>query len=303
MTGFVTKNIVLTAPSLGGEGMGDGVGAQTTLAISVKSVNARFFETTFRMPHQLYNLEVALEKRLRKRLYRGHVYLSIHVGSMAIFKGKVQTALSVIDSYMHAINTIKSRYSLSDSVTLDTLLQLPALFTIEESMLDQEGHNSIIAHVDELIDELVAVRVHEGEVLRTDIEQRINLMQGDIQTIELRAQELVEYQKTKINSVMQELQGQENALADMRKNALCAVLDKIDIHEEMVRFKSHIENIKKQITSTDVEKGKKLDFTLQELMREINTITAKCSDASIGTHAINIKVEIEKMREQIQNIV
>jgi uncharacterized protein (TIGR00255 family) len=94
-----------------------------------------------------------------------------------------------------------------------------------------------------------------------------------------------------------------NSLADMRKNALFALLDKMDIHEEIIRFKSHTENIKKQIAGQSIEKGKKLDFTLQELGREINTITAKCSDALIGAHAIDIKVEIEKAREQIQNIV
>ena len=81
------------------------------------------------------------------------------------------------------------------------------------------------------------------------------------------------------------------------------MLNKVDIHEEIVRFKSHLGNIEKQLSSKKVEKGKRLDFTLQEMGREINTITAKCSSSTISSHAINIKVEIEKVREQIQNIV
>jgi len=89
----------------------------------------------------------------------------------------------------------------------------------------------------------------------------------------------------------------------MRKNALFALLDKMDIHEEIVRFKSHLKSLHHQLDSAEIEKGKRLDFTLQELGREINTIAAKCSDATIGALAINVKVELEKAREQTQNIV
>lgn len=90
---------------------------------------------------------------------------------------------------------------------------------------------------------------------------------------------------------------------EIGRSAVYVVLDKIDIHEEITRFKSHIENLQKLIEDKKIEKGKRLDFTLQELSREINTITAKCSDAGISTRAIDIKVELEKAREQTQNIV
>ena len=114
---------------------------------------------------------------------------------------------------------------------------------------------------------------------------------------------MLEQHKNKVHTILQEIGTDESMLAEAQKNTLYTTLDKIDIHEEIIRFKSHLHNLAQGITTDEVEKGKRLDFTLQELGREINTITAKCSDATISTHAINIKVEIEKIREQIQNIV
>ena len=103
--------------------------------------------------------------------------------------------------------------------------------------------------------------------------------------------------------ITQEFKDEQNDMADARKSAMYAMLDKIDIHEEIVRFQSHLKNLQDLLNSAGVEKGKRLDFTFQELAREINTITAKCSDSKICEQAINIKVEIEKSREQTQNIV
>ncbi|MCX5924996.1 MAG: YicC family protein [Candidatus Dependentiae bacterium] len=293
MTGFASKAIVLTSPD----------GSFSNVTISLKSVNSRFFETNFRVPYQLSSLETELEKRLKRRLYRGHIYVSIQMANPGIFKGDVQPTLKVVDGYFNAINSIKSHYAIDEPVTLHHLLQLPNVFSIEDRGIDEAAKETIFNEIESLIDDLLKARSQEGASLLVDIEQRTDSMCAEIGVIESLALVLIEQQKVKINTVMQELHGQENVLADMRKNALFALLDKIDIHEEIIRFKSHIESIKKQLITTAPEKGKKLDFTLQELAREINTITAKCSDALIGSHAINIKVDIEKVREQIQNIV
>ena len=112
-----------------------------------------------------------------------------------------------------------------------------------------------------------------------------------------------EKHKVKVHKTLQEIGADKNLLAEAQKNALYTMLDKIDIHEEITRFNSHLSQLDKHLKSPDIEKGKRLDFTLQELAREINTIAAKCSDSTISKHAINVKVEIEKTREQVQNIV
>jgi uncharacterized protein (TIGR00255 family) len=293
MTGFASKAVTLTSPDNG----------KATLTINLKAVNSRFFEVTFRLPYQISSLETELDKRLKQQLFRGHINFSVQLDNPSFFKGAVQPALNTIDGYVQAITAIKEKTGLSQDVTLDQILQLPNIFAIEDRNLDDASKQAIFDHVQALIEEVLEARKQEGARLLTDIHTRINSMDRGIAVIETRAQEMIEQQKAKINSVMQELQGDSNALADMRKNALFALLDKMDIHEEIIRFKSHTENIKKQIAAPGMEKGKKLDFTLQELGREINTITAKCSDALISSHAIDIKVEIEKAREQIQNIV
>ena len=128
-------------------------------------------------------------------------------------------------------------------------------------------------------------------------------MGKEMAAIEKRSKKHIAEKKEKLNSLMQELEGDASELADMRKGALYTILDKIDIHEEIVRFQSHLKNLKTLLQSDADEIGKRLDFTLQELAREVNTITAKCADAQITRLAINIKVEIEKAREQAQNIV
>jgi uncharacterized protein (TIGR00255 family) len=132
-------------------------------------------------------------------------------------------------------------------------------------------------------------------------------------SIEKNSQEALELQKEKIRQVMQEVSSDDQAAVDARKGALYTLLDKMDINEEVVRFKAHLHNLmthvraplppEKEIIGSQLEKGKQLDFTLQELAREINTIAAKCSDARISASAINVKVAVEKIREQVQNIV
>jgi uncharacterized protein (TIGR00255 family) len=128
-------------------------------------------------------------------------------------------------------------------------------------------------------------------------------MTQDIAAIEKDSAVLMAAQKDKVTKTIQEVTGETTSLIDLQKHAAYALLDKMDINEEIVRFKSHLKNLSAQLNSQDIEKGKRLDFTLQEMAREINTIAAKCSHATISALAINIKVELEKAREQTQNIV
>jgi len=294
MTGFASKTVVLGTTDANA----------TSITISLKSVNARFFEVNFRIPYQLSNWETELDKLLKKKLHRGHVQVNIHVADQTIFKGEVRPMLTVIHGYVDAMKAIVAECGLSEKqVTLEHVLQIPNIFIAQDCAPDATFKAAFFEQFVLVIDSMVAAREQEGASLLVDMEQRIAVMTQEMSQIEALALELIDKQKAKVTLAMQELEGQENALADMRKNALFALLDKIDIHEEIIRFKSHIESLAKQFISTEVEKGKKLDFTLQELGREINTITAKCSDADISRHAINIKVNIEKIREQIQNIV
>lgn len=293
MTGFATKNVSVVLSD----------GSKATLTISIKTLNSRFFETTCKIPFALSHLENDFIKILKKRLLRGHAYLTIQTSNQAIFKGAVSPSLNTVENYLKAIKTIQERFDIKEPVSINTLLQLPNVLLVDDQVVDETAQKLVGDALEELCTTITKVRAEEGKALADDILERIRLMKAAIIIIEEASHILVEEQKAKVNEAVKELETDESQLAETRKNALCAILDKMDINEEIVRFKSHIASLEQQLAAATPEKGKRLDFTLQELGREINTIAAKCSDARIGAQAINVKVEIEKVREQVQNLV
>lgn len=293
MTGFATKTISITK----------GKDQKATITISLKTLNSRYFETNIKLPQPLSHLETDLIKLFKKSLHRGSIFLTVWLDNPSIFKGSIEPAMETVNNYMKAINRIKKEYSFEESPTLDLITRLPNIFTIEEQALDKQSSQTILKTAHELIEAVIKERKKEGKQLQKDLDGRFAIMEKEITDIDLRYQEHMEEQKKKLQELLQELGENKSELTDVRKSTLYTLLDKIDIHEEIVRFKSHLENIAQLLDTPQVEKGKRIDFTLQELAREINTITAKCSDARISKRAINVKVEIEKAREQTQNIV
>ncbi len=293
MTGFASKIFILTAPS----------GERSTVSMSLKTLNSRFFESSVKLPIALSHLETTFTKLFKEKLLRGNIYCTVYLSNPNVFEGKITPAMTVIDGYIQAIHHIQKTLNLSDEIKLDNILRLPNIFSKEEQRLDDQSMQQIMAAVAELIEGVIHERNAEGEKLAIDLHNRITNINKEMVIISERAHVFVEECKRKVHETLQEIGADENSLADAQKNSLYAMLNKIDIHEEITRLNSHLENFITILQQPDAEKGKRLDFTLQELGREINTITAKCSDSTISTHAINVKVEIEKMREQIQNIV
>ena len=293
MTGFASKTISITK----------GTDQKAHIAMLLKALNSRYFELNAKLPPSLSHLETELIKLFKKSLVRGYIHFIVHLDNPSIFKGTVAPTMSTVKSYAKAIKKIRAEVGLEDHVSLDTLVRLPHVFSIEEKGLDKQTAQAIIKACTALIATVVSERKKEGVQLKKDLEERIALMKKEISAINKRFLAHMTEQKKKLNKLMDELKGDESDLADARKSALYAVLDKIDIHEEIVRFESHLDNLKSLLNTKSTEIGKRIDFTLQELAREINTITAKCSDSQISSRAINIKVDIEKAREQAQNIV
>lgn len=293
MTGFASKTFALELDSE----------HKTNVTVSIKTLNSRFFEAKCKLPHALSHLETEFVKRLKKKLRRGYAHLIMHVENKSLFKGPVDVALATAQSYVEGMRAIQKKFNLKDDITLSHIVSQPNIFSVADQPIDDTVAHTLIQAIDELIDAVIASRTTEGAALRTDIEQRIAHMHTEIDHVAVRAKQLIEEHKDKIKDALAECESDENALADARKSVLFTALDKMDIHEEIVRFNSHVKNLTNQLDKKELEKGKRLDFTLQELAREINTIAAKCSDATIAAHAINLKVEVEKAREQAQNIV
>lgn len=294
MTGFATKTWLLKT--------NDGVRAN--ILLNIKSFNSRFFEATCKLPAALSFLETEIILLLKKKLIRGHIYITIQMDNPYLFKGNIQPALNMVDGYLNAIEQIQTRYNLAKTPpSLEQILRLPDLFCVEEHGVNEETASIILKEIDLLVTAVIKTRNEEGIMLQKDIMQRLVMMKQEIIHIQEESQRLIDQQKEKIQKTMSEQMVDDIPATEMRKTNLHIALDKMDIHEEIVRFNSHLYNIEAQINNTDLEKGKRIDFTLQELAREANTMSAKCSDALICKHVINLKVEIEKTREQIQNIV
>ncbi len=293
MTGFATKTISIVKDK----------DHKAHISIHLKSLNARYFEVNAKLPSALTHLETDLIKLFKKNLHRGYVYFTVHVDNPSIFKGAIEPSLGMVQGYVKSLKKIQKEFKLEDQVSLKMIARLPHVFNVEEATLDKKSTDTILKVAKQLIETVIHERIKEGKNLQIDIEKRVAFMKKEITSIAKRSQAIIELHKKKVNGVLEDLKGDANELADARKSALFSMLDKIDIHEEIVRFESHLKNISKQLKGAPVENGKRLDFTLQELAREINTITAKCADSQISQDAINIKVEIEKAREQAQNIV
>ncbi len=292
MTGFAERIIPLVLSDH----------AKSSVSITIKSLNSRYFEVSCKLPYQLNNLETELTKILKEKLNRGHIYYTIYVNDASIFKTALEPSFTTIEEYINAISQIKNKYPITGDLSLSDLLALPNAFISQEKPLDEGAKNSILATTSELLDELFAAQIKEGKALVADLEQRIEIMHREIDAIGKANESLIELQKEKIAQVVNNLEGDATTIAEVQKHAAYTLLDKMNINEEIVRFNTHLKSFTSELACPKSENGKRLDFTLQEMAREVNTIAAKCSDATIGSLAINIKVELEKAREQVQNI-
>ena len=292
MTGFATKSLILTIKD-----------AKCPITISLKSLNARYFDTNCKLPYPLTNLETEFIRLFKAKLYRGSITFTVHLSNPSAFKGNIEPSTATLKNYLAALDTIKKTFAIEGTLSIANVLLLPNIFVTEEQELDETTKKLIFDTMGSLLEELIEMQSKEGSALKKDIEERSAIIAQEMSIIETAFEALMITQKQKVNDTLAELENDASKFAEIQKNALYAILDKIDVHEEIVRFKNHLKTLKASLESKDIEKGKRIDFILQELSREINTITAKCSDGTISVHAINIKVELEKAREQTQNIV
>ncbi|MBY0109818.1 MAG: YicC family protein [Candidatus Babeliaceae bacterium] len=274
------------------------------MTLSLKTLNSRFFESTCKLPYALTELETIVLKIFKAKLFRGTLYFSVHVHNPSILKGGVTPSLNMINQYLAAIETIKKHTHVEGTIALHDLITLPSIFEIPEEMLPKNAIELILQEIDKLIQLVIASRQQEGQSLQNDLEQRVHTMNELMSHIEPRAQKVLIEKKQTISATFAAMPYQEaSENREQHILMLYGQLDKIDIHEEIFRFKTHLAHFEKVIHNADQEKGKKLDFILQEMFREINTMNAKCSDSQISEYAISLKVELEKAREQVQNIV
>jgi uncharacterized protein (TIGR00255 family) len=208
---------------------------------------------------------------------------------------------------MQAIETIKTEAGITTPTNLADLLRLPNVLHSNELGIEKDSEKALLSHIAEIAQDLIVSRKKEGLDLKNDMTAQFDSIKGQIETITKTVAEVIDAKKVIISDVMDKITETEDvndlSVLEIQKNTLLHEVEKADINEELVRFASHVKNILELIESEISPKGKKIDFILQELNREINTMAAKCPHVTISKIVIDIKSKLEKAREQAQNIV
>jgi uncharacterized protein (TIGR00255 family) len=269
--------------------------------IEIKSVNHRFSEFSIRMPRQLLKIEEKIKKKLNQHIRRGRVEVYVTLEGEGNVTRKVRVDWNLIDEYYQFIQNAKEKYNLDGFVSLKELLSLEELVHIEESEVgNEELENVVLKGIEEAVILLKQMRQAEGDELKKDI--TANLYQLETSLIELRkyAPFVVQGYKERLTKRMQEfLSNQYDEERILTEVAIFA--DKADINEEMTRLCSHIQQFLQTLEDHEPI-GRKLDFLVQEMNREVNTIGSKGNDSNIAKMVVEMKSLLEKLKEQIQNI-
>ena len=293
MTGFGSKTVVLPISKE----------QEASLSVEIKTINSRFFEAVNKLPSFLSPFEIKIIQLLKEKLVRGRVYLTVRVVEEFGSLDKVTPSLKLLDEYVKAIKIIKKKFKISGDWTVSDVLRLPNVFISQKEEVSSKVADSVLKVIVQVADQVCRSRQLEGKILQKDLEKRFLNCSEKIEQIRQLFKKFIKKQKDEIKTVLALQQKKEDTQLMHRLDDLYSVLDKIDVHEEITRFNSHLENIIRVIKDKTTEKGKRIDFILQELVRESNTILAKCSNFEISSIAVDIKVELEKAREQSQNIV
>ncbi len=299
MTGFASKIVEIPISKT----------EKLSLSMHLKALNSRYFETTCKLPYLLSHCEVSIHRILKKKLERGHIYLMIKVQQDAT-RHVLLPSKTTIQQYLTAIEQIQKICKIKESVSLSTILQLPNIFQIEEETVQGSAEEKVLQAIENLTDELIETRVSEGKILSADILLQMKNILKNLQNIKKTSAQVIAEKKEALHGFIEKLQNiptdqisVEKSIIETQKTILLTELEKIDIHEEIVRANVHAQNIIDILKDKNELKGKKLDFTLQELNREINTIASKCSHSKMSALTIDMKTDIEKAREQVQNIL
>jgi uncharacterized protein (TIGR00255 family) len=270
------------------------------LTVEIKTVNHRFCEYHIRMPRQLLKIEDKIKKQLNA-IHRGRVEVFVTLGGNSAVHRKVNIDWLLLEEYYQYILKIKEKYKLQEHVSIHDLLQREEWLQVEEVDLGNEELEKLVnITVEEAANQLMAMRVAEGKELESDIRKQLLILEGTINEVKQYAPQVVKQYKERLAKRLNDyLSG---ALDEQRFITEVAIFaDKADINEELTRLHSHIRQFEETLTESEPI-GRKLDFLLQEMNREVNTIGSKANDSKIAKEVVEMKSLLEKVKEQVQNI-
>lgn len=288
--------------SMTGYGRGSAINEGREITIELKSVNHRYLDLGIRLPKHILFLEDTLRSELNAGVSRGHIDIFINYINSRKDAHTVIINESLLSEYISNGREAGKRLGIMDDIALSSALRLPDVLEISEAEEDREAVTAITRQATKgAIAELQQMRLKEGEAIKQELMLHLDIICGLVIEIEKRAPMVVEEYRSKLNERIEKLLS-ETELDRARLSTEVAIFaDRASIDEEIARLKSHTEQFKKALSANDAV-GRKLDFIVQEINREFNTIGSKANDIDLVNFVIEGKSEVEKLREQVQNI-
>ncbi|MGN0747985.1 MAG: YicC/YloC family endoribonuclease [Aristaeellaceae bacterium] len=269
--------------------------------VELRAVNHRFLDVSCRLPRSLSFLEDKLRKRLALTMKRGHVDVFVTVNRLDGGSRQVKTDEGLARAYREAAQQLTAATGAADDLTVARLMALEGVVTVTEADMDEEAVTALVLLAEDgalaLLDDM---RLREGESLRDDLASHLAQAEGLRENILARAPRVVEDYRERLNARLRQWQVEQTDPARLAQE-VALMADRCAIDEELARLDSHFTQMHRYLTA-EGEIGKKMDFLVQEMNREANTIGSKANDAVIAQTVVNLKSEIEKLREQVQNV-
>ena len=288
--------------SMTGYGSAKGTAAGLALSVELKSVNNRYLDVSVKLPRTLMFAEEPVRSAVAKHITRGKVDVFITADASQSDSVEVRVNEALLRGYISALGEVRDKFSLTDDMSLMSLCRLPEVLSTERRELDADELTSgLLAILEEALSGYDAMRGREGEKLRDDVLGRIDEVGRLTGIVEERSPQTVAEYRARLEQKLREtLEGM--SVDDSRVLTECAIFaDRVAVDEETVRLRSHLAQLR-ALVNGESPVGRKMDFLIQELNREANTIGSKCQSADVTRIVVDLKSEIEKIREQIQNV-
>lgn len=288
--------------SMTGYGRAEGTVDGRDITVEIKSVNHRYFEFSSRTSRGYNFLDEKLKSYLQGKIARGKVDVFLSIETLEDVASEVHINHSLAAGYVEALRELKDRYDLIDDISVSTVSRYTDIFSVHKAAEDEEAAwNAVRQVLDVALEHFIAMREAEGERLKADMEQRAHTILSLVDEIEARSPETVKEYQEKLQQRLSEMISEAKVEEQRLVTEAAIFADKVAVAEETVRLRSHFKQMASMLASGQAI-GRKLDFLVQEMNREANTIGSKALDASIAHMVVDIKAEIEKIREQVQNV-
>lgn len=289
--------------SMTGFGRGSAAGEGYTISVELKTVNNRFLDVNLRLPSLLQDLESELKRTISSRLSRGRVDVNLQYERSETVDYEINRA--AVAGYLDAIRMVRDEFQLEGELDVDLVARFPNLMQPRKEALGEQFRSGITQALSAALEDLEAMRSAEGELLKAELASRLDSIERSLRPIEEAAAAVADEYRQRLTKRITEMLARTESQVEIDQGRLAQevayLADRSDISEEIARLHSHIEHFR-SIMAEDKEVGKRLDFLTQELNREANTIASKTGNVAIKENALAIKSDIEKIREQVQNV-